>query len=208
VHPEPTDVDPARLAGVDRPVTSLLAAAFFEGARLSDSFLVAKAQDGSTDAFEVLVVRYRNRAFRLALRLTGNHAAAEDVTQEALVSAWRGLGSFRSESQFTTWLHRIVVNAATHHQQQFRRTEQLSDEREAAESQRPDLAVESKLHINALHAAIQGLPDDLRAPLVLHQFEGFSYAESAAILQVGEDTVRGRIFRARRRLVAAMREWR
>lgn len=205
---EPSGVDPKGLAGEDLPVSPLLDGAFFDGARLSDSFLVAKAREGSTDAFEVLVVRHRDRAFRLALRLTGNHSAAEDVTQEALVSAWRGLGSFRGEAEFTTWLHRIVVNAANQQRPKHRHMAELSGQEEVDESLGPDLVVEAKMHAGAMHAAILELPFDLRAPLVLYQFEGFSYDESAAILKVQVDTVRGRIFRARRRLVAAMREWR
>lgn len=205
---EPSDAASKGLAGVDRPVSPLLDGAFFDGARLSDAFLVAKAQAGSTDAFEVLVVRYRDRAFRLALRLTGNHSAAEDVTQEALVSAWRGLGSFRGEAEFTTWLHRIVVNAANQQRQTYRLTAELTGEEEIDDSLRPELVVEAKISASALHAAILELPFKLRAPLVLYQFEGYSYEESAAILEVGVGTVRGRIFRARRRLVAAMREWR
>ncbi|MCU1607728.1 MAG: hypothetical protein JWP46_4193 [Modestobacter sp.] len=166
-----------------------------------------RAQRGDAEAFEVLVRRYGDRMFRLALRLVVDRQTAEDITQEAFVAAWRGLPDFRSEAAFPTWLHSIVLNRARNHLTRTRATQLLPEEMPAA-AQQPDAAVQSLHRDKALRAAIRGLPFDLRAPLVLHQFERWSYEEIAEILGSSVSTVRGRIARARRALLASMREWR
>lgn len=197
-----------RLSGTSEPVGASLDAAFLDGSRLDDSYLVRRAQQGSTEAFEVLVHRYREQVYRVALRLVNDRAAAEDVAQDALVSAWRALPEFRRESTFSTWLHRIVVNSALNLVTRRRLTDELVEDPPIETSEQPDRVVESRLSEAALHSAIRDLPFDQRAPLVMYQFEGFSYEQTAEILQVSVATVRGRIARARRALVESMREWR
>ena len=86
----------------------------------ADDFLVRRAQAGDADAFEALVVRHRDRVFRVALRLTGSPADAEDVAQEALVAAWQALPGFRGDSSVPSWLYRIVVNKARDAQRRSR----------------------------------------------------------------------------------------
>ena len=78
---------------------------------LSDAELIARHADGDTAAFGVLVARHRDRAWAVALRTTGNPEDAADAVQDAFVKAYRTVGSFRGDAQFSTWLHRIVVNA-------------------------------------------------------------------------------------------------
>jgi RNA polymerase sigma-70 factor (ECF subfamily) len=172
-----------------------------------DAQLVRRAQQGDAEAFEVLVRRYGDQVFRLALRLVVDRHAAEDIAQEAFVAAWRGIPDFRRDAAFPTWLHSIVLNRARNHLTRARATQRLPEEMPAAAAQQPDAAVQSLHRDKALRAAIRGLPFDLRAPLVLHQFERWSYEEIAEILGLSVSTVRGRIARARRALLTSMREW-
>lgn len=197
-----------RLSEELRAVSSGLDAAFLDGRKLDDGYLIDRARAGSTEAFEVLVVRYRDRVFRVALRMVGDRASAEDVAQEALVAVWRGLPDFRGEAQFSTWLHQIVLNSARNHVTRRRLTDELTGAELSDPAGQPNHVVESQHRDDALRTAISELPFDQRAPLVMHQFEGFTYEQTAEVLQVSEATVRGRLFRARRSLAQSMREWR
>lgn len=197
-----------RLSGALLPVSGRLDAARMDGSRLDDSYLIKQARIGSTEAFEVLVRRYRDRIFRVALRMVGDAHSAEDVAQDALVSAWRGLASFRGEAEFSTWLHRIVLNSALSHINRSRLHGELTGDEAVEPEKQPERIVEAGHQEEALRAAVGALPFDQRAPLVLYQFEGYSYEQTADILQVSEATVRGRIYRARRALVESMKDWR
>ena len=79
---------------------------------VGDAYLVARAQEGYLDAYELLVQRHSAMAYRVALRLTGNHHDAQDVAQEALIAAWENLTRFRAGSSFSTWLYQIVTRRA------------------------------------------------------------------------------------------------
>ena len=179
-----------------------------DGGGLDDGCLVERAQRGSTEAFEVLVRRYRDRVYRVAFRLVGDRYTAEDIAQDALVAAWRALPEFRRDAAFATWLHSIVLNRARNQLTRTRPTGPLPAELPAAPTQQPAEVVQSSVRDHALRAAIRDLPFDLRAPLVLRQFEECSYEEAAEILGVSVSTVRGRIVRARRALLTSMRDWR
>ena len=77
-----------------------------------DGYLVARAQEGYLDAYEMLVQRHSAMAYRVALRLCGNHHDAQDIAQEALIAAWENLARFRADSSFSTWLYQIVTRRA------------------------------------------------------------------------------------------------
>jgi len=79
---------------------------------VADAYLVARAQEGYLDAYELLVQRHSAMAYRVALRLTGNHHDAQDVAQEALIAAWENLARFNARSSFSTWLYQIVTRRA------------------------------------------------------------------------------------------------
>lgn len=185
-----------------------LDAAFRDGRHLDDAYLVQRARTGSTAAFELLVARHRDQVLRLAHRLVGDHAAAEDVAQDALVSAWRALPSFRGEAAFGTWLHRITTNAARQHLGRRRPTVPLTGEEPVPTHEQTEDTVLATARTRALRAAVRDLPFDQRAALVLVQFEGLSYDEAARALEVPEPTLRGRVARARRSLVQTLRGWR
>jgi len=174
-----------------------------------DAYFVRRVQDGNSAAFDVLVRRHADTAYRVALRLLNNPHDAEDATQEAMLAAWRGLGRFRNYSAFSSWLYRIVTNTALNYASRTRSpTVPLDPDHPAAARLGPDVATEQAGRHAALYRAIAALPQDLRAPLVWHQFEGLPYEEIASILGVSIGTVKGRTFRARRLLAEALRGWR
>ena len=174
-----------------------------------DRAVVDDARAGNADAFEALVVRYQSRLVNYAAALVGDAPAAEDVTQEAFVRAWRGLGRFRGESSFKTWLYRITTNVARSHLERRGRQARvagrsLDDESQSAQarvvpSPAPD-AEASLVTRETIDRALAELPEDWRLALVLRDVEGLEYKEIAAVTGAPIGTVESRIFRARRRL--------
>lgn len=176
-----------------------------------EDLLVARASEGDDEAFEVLVRRHTAELLRLARRLLGNDAEAEDAVQDAYVSAWRRLPEFRRNAAFGTWMYRIVTNRCLNVLRARRPTQPLDSivEPAAPEHQSsPARAAESAASAEALHRALTGLTPEQRACWVLREFHGLSYDEIAAAVGIGEPAVRGRIFRARRYLTEAMDTWR
>jgi RNA polymerase sigma-70 factor, ECF subfamily len=176
-------------------------------AELADPHLVTRAKAGRLDAFEELVRRHRDRVYRIALRMLGNESDAEDATQDAFVSAWKRLHDFRADSQFSTWMHRIVTNRCLDMLRARRPTSTLPDEREAPASS-PDRIVEGIWQVADLKLAIGRLTPEQRAPVVLRDLGGRSYEEIAEILEISVSAVKSRLHRARLELLGAMREWR
>jgi RNA polymerase sigma-70 factor (ECF subfamily) len=171
-----------------------------------DHALLEALVQGEPTAAERLVSTYGDRAYRLALRITGNRADAEEVVQDALWAVVRKIGGFRGESAFGSWLYRIVANEAC---QKVRRrrtdvsldafTGVLDDDpgHEADWSTRlEDPALQSDLR-NALTAAIDALPIDYRAVIVLRDVEGLSTREVADALGLTIANVKNRTHRAR-----------
>ncbi|GAB3252311.1 hypothetical protein GCM10027586_18680 [Kineococcus gypseus] len=174
--------------------------------RAADDYLVARAREGYLPAFEELVRRHQVRAYTLAVRMLGDARDAEDVTQESFLRAWTALPSFQGQSSFPTWLHRIVVNQCLSLQRRHRPVPVPVDT-EVAGPARTEEVVEAAARDDALHGAVLALPEDQRAALVLTAFMDCTYEEAADVLQVGVSTVRGRVARARRALLAGMGGW-
>ena len=176
---------------------------------VSDAYLVARAQDGYIDAYELLVRRHSAVAYRVALRLTGNHHDAQDVAQEALIAAWENLAGFRAGSSFSTWLYQIVTRRALNkirHGRASASVELLPDA--AGLAGEPAVQAERHLAADAVTDALRALPFPQRAAVVLHHFEGLSYAEVARVTGSTEPAVRSHLFRARRALSKRLEEWR
>jgi RNA polymerase sigma-70 factor (ECF subfamily) len=177
-----------------------------------DGWLVGKAVEGDADAFEALVRRHRVRIYRIALRIVGNSDDAQDVTQDVLIQLWGSLAGFLGGSAFSTWLYRMVVNRSLNHRTRGTRTTSLlegdrPDGNGPRENAGPAEVVIARERAAATAAAIAALPAEQRSVFVLHQMEGFSYAEVAVILKVPESTVRGRLARGRRTLLDQLKDW-
>lgn len=170
-------------------------------AETPEAVLVSAARDGDLEAFEALVRRHQHAVYRVALRMLGSEADAEDVAQDAFVHAWRSLGRFRGDSAFGTWLYRITTNRALNALASRRPAVEL-EERVAPHAERPERVLERREQLEAVTGALLRLAPEQRALLVLREFEGLSYAELAEVLGVPERLVKGRLHRARTALVA------
>jgi len=202
--PDPLELDSGSARGGARSAAGSPGAAGLDPQ--SDRWLVGKARDGDSDAWEVLIRRHRDRIFRIALRMLGNPDDAEDVAQDVAIQVWIAMAGFSGASSFTTWLYRIAINKCLNHQRRRRSTRPLV-EADHPTAAGPEQTVLARGRAEAAAAALAALPNPLRSALVLHEMEGLSYPEVATILNVPESTVRGRIYRARRALLHDLREW-
>lgn len=176
-----------------------------------DRDLVGKAQAGDLDAFGALVNRHQHRLVnfvRLMMSSAPDRDAAEDVAQEAFLRAYRSLGQFRGQSTFKTWLYQIATNVARTQSGRRRDRKETQEPEGPHERERPSTEdVESRVIAHdQLQRAMKELPDDWREALVLRDIEGLDYREIADVLGIPMGTVESRIFRARKRLKAALME--
>ena len=173
-----------------------------------DGALVLRAQAGDREAFEQLVRRHTDRVYAVARRLGLPSDAAEEVTQEAFLRAWRGIGSFEGQARFFTWLYRIGLNEAKRRlaREPTRPLIRSLDEDGAVDP--PDVRDEPYARVTqaelrgAVADAVHGLALKYRMPLVLRDIEGLSTADAAAIVGLSEAAFKSRLHRAR----AAVRE--
>ncbi|MGI9009424.1 MAG: RNA polymerase sigma factor [Streptosporangiaceae bacterium] len=179
------------------------------GQGAEDAYLVARAQDGYLDAFELLVQRHGAVAYRVALRLAGNHHDAQDIAQEALTAAWENLDRLRDGSSFPGWLYRIVTRRALNTITRGR-LPGSGDLLDAIPDPASDPAgqAEQALAADAVTRALAALPLPQRTVVVLHHLEGLSYAEVASVTRSTIPAVRSHLFRARRALGTELAEWR
>ncbi len=173
--------------------------------------LVARAKQGDERAFEVLVRRHADGLYAVLARFLGSGQEAEEVTQEAFLRAWRGIGRFEGDSRFFTWLYRIGINEAKRRVARTAATVRAASldrqpEAEVADWSRAPAASAERAELEAvLDEAIGGLKADHRAALILRDVEGLSTDEAAAALGLGEAAFKSRLHRARlsvRRAVA------
>ncbi len=194
------------MAGDNEPAESTQATAQRENER--DAELVRRLQDGDAKALDELFRRHRDTAYAIAYRLLGNRDDALDAVQEAFIHVMRGIGGFRGQAAFRTWLYRIVTHAALDYRRYraVRNTGSLDheaavepedrrpgDERPDQEAQRHDLR-------EAIEKALENVSEKNRAALVLYAIEGLSYKQVGEALGISVGTVMSRIFNARARL--------
>jgi RNA polymerase sigma-70 factor (ECF subfamily) len=169
---------------------------------LTDSEIVRRILGGEPALFEELMRRYNQRIYRTVRSIVAGDPDAEDVMQQAYLSAYTHLAQFEERASFPTWLTRIAVNEALARIRPRRLAMAVSQEERALErmeSPRPGpehnlLASELK---NAVESEVAALPPSYRSVLVLREIEGLSTAEAAACLGVGEDVIKTRLHRAR-----------
>jgi len=167
--------------------------------------LVAAAQSGDRTAFDEIVRRTHVDVYTLAVRLMANEEDARDVVQEAYLRAWRGIGRFRGDARFSTWMHRITANVAYTHldRRRRRRTEPLDDITEPTETRAeaiPERSAESSELLDQISLAITELPPKLRAVVVLKDVYGWDHEAIAAELGISVAAAKVRLHRGRQKL--------
>jgi len=179
----------------------------------SDAQLIARAQKGDEQAFAALFEAHKRRVYSLCLRMTGNVAEAEDLTQEAFLQLFRKIGTFRGESAFSTWLHRLVVNVVLMHLRKKGLQQVSLDETDTSleEPVKRDYGDEDRRLIGSidritLARAIGQLPPGYRAVFVLHDMEGYEHNEIAGILGCSVGNSKSQLHKARMKLREALRE--
>jgi len=182
-----------------------------------DRQLVARAQRGDKQAFELLVEKYQRKLARLLSRFIRDPAEVEDVTQEAFIKAYRALPAFRGDSAFYTWLYRIGINTAKNYLMAMGRRAPTSTEIEADEAEgfeegeqlrdinTPESVLLSNEIAETVNATIEGLPEELRRAIQMREIEGMSYEDIAQAMNCPIGTVRSRIFRAREAIAERLR---
>ncbi|HBH81876.1 MAG TPA: RNA polymerase sigma factor SigW [Nitrospira sp.] len=174
---------------------------------VEDAQLVARSLTQDHEAFGQLIDRHAAKIVNLAYRMVGNRAEAEDLAQEAFLTAFKALSTFRADSKFSTWLYRIATNKCKDWlrvkrpgmgQQDVDIDETLDIH--IAEEQTPERLLSQQQVAQELEQAIQRLPPLYREAFVLKHIEGLSYEEMEAILGVNSDTLKMRVYKGRLQL--------
>lgn len=167
-----------------------------------EATLVAKAQGGDRTAFEALFHKYKGRMYSLCYRLANDRAEAEDWTQEVFLQLYRKINTFRGESPFATWLHRLATNTAL--MQWRKRSGDLWDEWPDPAEELPAFRTPSVTHRSLdrirLERALGSLPGGYRTVLVLHDVEGYDHQEIADMLGCTTGTSKSQLHKARLKL--------
>jgi RNA polymerase sigma-70 factor (ECF subfamily) len=176
----------------------------------ADLQIVRRVQSGDVRAFELLVAKYQRRILRLIARFIRDPAEVEDLAQDTFMRAYRAIAQFRGDSAFYTWLYRIAVNTAKKSLADGKRDrviaqtdtenedgETFADGEQLTDDATPEAEMASRQIAEAVNAAVEDLPEELRQAITLREVEGLSYEEIAELMQCPIGTVRSRIFRAR-----------
>jgi RNA polymerase sigma-70 factor (ECF subfamily) len=170
----------------------------------SDIDLCRMAAAGNIAAFELIYQRYHRRTYSLTLRMTSSQTEAEDLTQEVFIQLFRKVGSFRGDSAFSTWLHRLTINQVLMH---FRRRS-VKNEKTSETGEMPEQVVSGTSNPNrmpvidriALKNAIGELPNGYRSVFILHDIEGFEHEEVSRMLGISIGTSKSQLHKARLKL--------
>ncbi|MBI5605557.1 MAG: sigma-70 family RNA polymerase sigma factor [Deltaproteobacteria bacterium] len=168
-----------------------------------ENLLIRQFKAGDLSIFEILIKKYQDRIYNLCRYLLGHPQDAEDAAQNVFLKAYRNLKHFKPESSLYTWLYRIAVNTCLDHKRKLR-PEPLKDESlvEALPSAEPspEQHYQSKEIGRAIQTALDQLPGDSRAVIVLREIEGLSYEEMAEVLHTSVGTIKSRLSRTREEL--------
>ena len=183
-----------------------------------DNELIERFQHGDTAAFDMLFTRYQKRTYRLVQRFVSNPEDASDLTQDAFIRAYQGLGDFKSQCQFYSWLYRITVNLCIDFLRKKARSEVLlydSDESEDLpmsnipdpRSESPAQAVENKELRTYIRKAVRRLPPKQRQIFILRHWDGLSLKDIAATVGRSDGTVKAHLLHAHRNLRRHLRAY-
>lgn len=184
-----------------------------QGDKLTEVEAIERAKQGDAEAFEFLYDLHKRRVYSLCLRMTGNTASAEDLTQEAFLQLFRKIGTFRGESAFSTWLHRMAVNVVL---MQLRKkglplvpldesTEGDDEGTVKKEPGAPDERLAGSLDRLRLQRAVDELPPGYRTIFVLHDVEGYEHNEIAEIVGCSIGNSKSQLHKARLKLRELLR---
>jgi RNA polymerase sigma-70 factor, ECF subfamily len=212
-NPQPADFNSATVGSIPGKVPTPLTPT--ESKRLSETEIIRRAQDGDEAMFEYLYGLHSRRVYAVCLRLVKDPTEAEDLTQEAFLLLFRKISTFRGESAFSTWLHRLAVNRALMHLRkkslQVVSIEAAPDPHDEAGSLSidigmPDLMMEGTLDRVNLERCIAQLPVGCRTIFVLHDVQGHEHREIATILGRSIGASKSQLHKARRRLRELLHE--
>jgi RNA polymerase sigma-70 factor (ECF subfamily) len=174
---------------------------------LNEAELIERAKQGDAQAFQALYDKHKRRVYSLCLRMTANTAEAEDLTQEAFLQLYRKIGTFRGESAFSTWLHRLSVNVVL---MQLRKkslpvvsleeTTQGEEDTPKKDFGAEDLALAGSIDRLQLQKAVDDLPPGYRMIFVLHDVEGYEHNEIATIVGCSIGNSKSQLHKARMKL--------
>jgi RNA polymerase sigma-70 factor (ECF subfamily) len=209
--------EPTAAIGVEDLLGLEVAEKEASGITLDETAIIQRCVNGDDTAFDLIVSRYQDMVYNLALRLLGSREEALDLSQEVFFQIYRKLASFRQDASLRTWIYRIAINRAKNRQRWWRRREQemtavaveeverdnswvLSAAIKTNDQEAPDEALQRKELGDILHEAIAALPFDQRTILLLKEIDGLSYEDIAGTLNLALGTVKSRLARARRAL--------
>jgi RNA polymerase sigma-70 factor, ECF subfamily len=179
-----------------------------QGSEFNEADAIERAKQGDAIAFQELYDRHKRRVYSLCLRMTANTAEAEDLTQEAFLQLYRKIATFRGESAFSTWLHRLSVNVVLMHlRKKSLPVVSLEESTQAGEEDTPkkdfgaeDLALAGSIDRLQLRKAVDDLPPGYRTIFVLHDIEGYEHNEIAAIVGCSIGNSKSQLHKARMKL--------
>ena len=168
--------------------------------------LVERCKTGDRQAQYEIYKRYAKAMYHVSLRICGNTAEAEDVLQEAFLSAFQNVQAFKHESTFGSWLKRIVVNQAIGTLRKRKiETDTLDHDRDFADPQEHFNEDEIQYEVSKLKTAMQKLPEGYKIVLNLYLFEGYDHAEISQVLGISEATSKTQYLRAKRKLIEILK---
>lgn len=179
-----------------------------QGNDSNEAELIERAKQGDAQAFQALYEKHKRRVYSLCLRMTANTAEAEDLAQEAFLQLYRKIGTFRGESAFSTWLHRLSVNVVLMHlRKKSLPVISLEESTQGGEEDTPkkdfgaeDLALAGSIDRLQLQRAVDDLPPGYRTIFVLHDVEGYEHNEIASIVGCSIGNSKSQLHKARMKL--------
>jgi RNA polymerase sigma-70 factor, ECF subfamily len=179
-----------------------------QGAEPSEADLIQRAKLGDAEAFQALYDKHKRRVYSLCLRMTANTAEAEDLAQEAFLQLYRKIATFRGESAFSTWLHRLSVNVVLMHlRKKSLPSVSLEEMTQGGEEESPkkdfgadDVALTGSIDRMQLQRAVESLPPGYRMIFVLHDIEGYEHNEIAKIAGCSIGNSKSQLHKARIKL--------
>jgi len=183
-----------------------------QGDGLSEAEAIERAKQGDAEAFEVLYNLHKRRVYSLCLRMTANTAEAEDLSQEAFLQLFRKIGTFRGESAFSTWLHRMAVNVVLMRLRKkglsvvpLEETMETDEESPKKEPGAQDPSLAGAVDRLELQRAVEALPPGYRTIFVLHDIEGFEHNEIADMVGCSIGNSKSQLHKARMKLRDSLR---